>query len=110
MAWCLSAGGSKACVISYSDDEDAPCGAHTGAIGPSYGMTPVEDNYRYSFAASTIQDSIIRNWGRLSTLSDVSLCTSADDALSAGAAAPHIGSVAMLSQNPWCVCFVIVFD
>ncbi|KZV89125.1 hypothetical protein EXIGLDRAFT_772070 [Exidia glandulosa HHB12029] len=98
--WCMGAGTSKACAISYGPDSDAPCGAYSGPTGSTYGLSPVGDGtgYKVSLQSPSIEASLHTNWDRLATLSDVGLCCSSADV--AGAAACHVGKVLTLAENP----------
>ncbi|KAH7104141.1 hypothetical protein BKA62DRAFT_693674 [Auriculariales sp. MPI-PUGE-AT-0066] len=98
--WCLGAGESKSCVLSYSNDTDAPCGSFFGSSGATYGISPVASGYPNSFSNPIIQEALVRNWDHLSVLSEASLCTASDDRLAANPSQPHVGTVTMLSQNP----------
>jgi len=96
----MGAGKAKACVISYSSADDAPCGQFSGTSGATHGASPLGTDYAISLQSTSLQEAIETNWERLSTLSEASLCCASDDAISAGAAGCHMGTVQMMSQNP----------
>ncbi|KAH7104142.1 hypothetical protein BKA62DRAFT_693677 [Auriculariales sp. MPI-PUGE-AT-0066] len=98
--WCLGAGDSKSCALSYSSDTDAPCGGFSGGIGATYGISPIASGYHTSFSNPVVQEALISNWDSLSLLSDASLCTASDDRLAVSPSEPHVAKLLTLSQNP----------
>lgn len=104
-AWCLSAGTSSACTISYTyvptsgygAEADTPCGAYAGPVGSTFGMSPVASKYPVPFDSSAIVGALQKSWPQISSLSDKALCCSAVDAV--GAAPCHVGNVTALEEN-----------